>query len=227
MSIHDGHRQRLKQAFLAARRESFHDHQLLELLLFYAIPQKDTNPLAHELMNRFGSLHGVLDAPVEELCKVNGIGEHAAVLIKLIKTLGGRYQAGRASMSGIIRTTADACQALEGCFYGARNEMVYLLCMDGKYKLLGVRKVCEGSVHAAEVSTRLIVEAALSLNAAAVILAHNHVSGIAFPSAEDCVTTNYLYGVLKQLDIKLCDHIIFVDDDAVSLRDSGKFTPKE
>ncbi len=222
MGIHDGHRQRLKTEFLA-RPDSFPDHKVLELLLFYANPRSDTNPLAHDLMERFGSLAGVLDATPEELCKVKGVGDHAVVLLKCVKELGGRYLAARSSLEDIVDRTAVACDLLRPCFFGARNERVAVLCMDGKRKVLGVRQVAEGNVNAVEVTTRLIVEAALSLNATNLILAHNHVSGLAFPSPEDKVTTRHLYEVLRQLGIELLDHLIFSDDDAVSLRESGFF----
>lgn len=222
MGIHDGHRQRLKTEFLA-RPDSFPDHKVLELLLFYANPRSDTNPLAHDLMERFGSLAGVLDATPEELQKVKGVGEHAAVLLKCVKELGGRYLTARASMEDIVDGTATACALLRPSFFGARNERVCVLCMDGKRKVLGVRQVAEGNVNAVEVTTRLIVEAALSLNATALILAHNHVSGLAFPSPEDKVTTRHLYEVLARVGVELLDHLIFSDDDAVSLRDSGFF----
>ena len=226
MGIHDGHRRRLKTEFLI-RPDAFPDHKVLEFLLFYANPRADTNPLAHALIERFGSLTGVLDATPDELCKVPGIGEHASVLLKAVKELGGRYLAGRTSVEDIIRTTADACRALHPYFFGARNERVCLLCMDGKRKLLGVRKICEGNVNAVEITTRLVVEASLSLNSSAVILSHNHVSGLAFPSTEDRATTVHLREILAQVGVLLADHIIFVDDDAVSLRDSGFYFTEE
>ena len=222
MGIHDGHRQRLKAEFLA-RPESFPDHKVLEVLLFYANPRSDTNPLSHALLERFGSLSGVLDAAPEELQKVKGVGEHAAVLLKCVKELSGRYLTARTSLEDIVDRTSVACALLRPHFFGARHERVCLLCMDGKRKLLGVRQVAEGNVNAVEVTTRRIVETALSLNATQVILAHNHVSGLAFPSPEDKATTRHLWDVLSKLGVELVDHIIFSDDDAVSLRDSGFF----
>lgn len=222
MGIHDGHRQRLKREFLA-RPESFPDHKALELLLFYANPRSDTNPLAHDLIERFGSLSGVLDAAPEELEKVKGVGEHAAVLLKCVKELSGRYLTSRASLDGIVEDTRMACALLRPYFFGARNERVCVLCMDGKRKALGVRPVGEGNVNAVEVTSRRIAEAALALNATGLILAHNHVSGLAFPSAEDKLTTRQLAELLARLGVELVDHIIFTDDDAVSLRDSGFF----
>lgn len=219
-SIHEGHRGRLKKEFLA-RPESFPDHKLLELLLFYAIPQRDTNVLAHTLMERFGSLSGVLDALPEELQKVPGVGEHATTLLKAAKELSGRYLAARVSMDDLVGGRKDAAELLRPYFFGARNERVCVLALDGKGKSLGVRQVAEGSVNAAEVTTRKVVEAALSLNAAQVILAHNHVSGLALPSDEDKATTRHLAKVLLAVGVTLFDHMIFVDDDMVSLRDSG------
>lgn len=222
MAVHDGHRQRLKAEFLA-RPDSFPDHKLLELLLFYVNPRSDTNPLAHALLDRFGSLAGVLDATPEELEKVPGVGSHATALFKAVKELSGRYLTARTSVEDIARGARDYYQILRPYFFGARNECVCLLCMDGKHKVLGVRRVVEGNVNAVAVTTRLVVEAALSLNAAVVALAHNHVSGLAFPSHDDVATTLSLQKVLDQVGVQLDDHLIFVDDDMVSLRDSGYY----
>lgn len=224
MGTHDGHRQRMKTEFLA-RPDSFPDHKLLELLLFYVNPRSDTNPLAHELLDRFGSLAGVLDAAPEELQKVKGVGEHAAVLFKAAKELSGRYLTARTQVDDIARSARDYYALLRPYFFGARNEQLCLLCLDGKGKVLGIRKLGEGSVNAVSVTTRLIAEAALSLNASGVVLAHNHVSGIAFPSADDIATTESLASILSRLGIELADHVIFVDDDMVSLRDSGFYKP--
>lgn len=220
MGLHDGHRKRMKGEFLA-RSETFPDHKLLELLLFYANPRGDVNPTAHELLSRFGSLAGILDATPEALQTCPGVGEHATTLFRACKELGRRYDARRASMDEIVDSARDAAGVLRPCFYGARSEMVYLLCMDGKGKLLGTPRVGEGNVNAAEIMTRKVVETALNHNAAQVILAHNHVSGLALPSGEDTATTLYLREVLRQVGVVLADHMIFVDDDMVSMRDSG------
>lgn len=226
MGVHDGHRARLKREFLA-RPDTFPDHKVLELLLFYANPRSDTNPLSHNLLERFGSLAGVLDAVPEELEKVPGVGEHAVALLKAVKEFSGRYLAGRSNLEDIVPDARTAMDVLRPYFFGARSEMVCVLCMDGKRKLLGVRKVGEGNVNAVEVTARGIVEAALSLNAAKLILAHNHVSGLAFPSPEDRATTLHLAGLLGGVGVQLVDHLIFSDDDMVSLRDSGFYAVEE
>ena len=220
-NLHAGHRGRVKEEIRLRGVEALPEHRVLELLLFYAIPRGDTNALAHRLIDRFGSLAGVLDASIEELCTVPGIGDHAALLLRVIPGICARYVASRSNLGDIADSSARVREILSPYFFGARNEMVYLLCLDGKRKVLGVRKISEGSVSTAEVTARRITEEALSLRASSVVLAHNHVSGIALPSREDCATTEYLRQVLEPIGIELTDHVIFCDDDMISLHDSG------
>lgn len=132
MASHTGHRQRMKAEFLARGIEGWPDHRVLELLLFYSIPQGDVNGLAHDLIEQFGSLSGVLDASVEELRKVKGVGEHTAVLLRMLPALLGRYQASRTRLSDIINSADDAYPWLEPYFFGARNEMVYVRSVPGR-----------------------------------------------------------------------------------------------
>lgn len=217
---HTGHRERMKAEFLARGLEGWPDHRVLELLLFYTIPQGDVNDLAHELVERFGSLAGVLDASVEELKKVKGVGDHTAVFLRMLPTVLGRYQGARTRLSAIINSPEEAYAWLEPYFFGARNEMVYVLCLDGKRQVLGVRKVAEGSMELAEVNTRRIAEEAIGLRAAQIYVAHNHVSNLAIPSQADWLTTDTLRGALRPIGIELIDHLVFVDGDMVSLKDS-------
>lgn len=221
MSLHSGHRKRLKEQFLT-HGEDFHDHQLLELLLCYAIPQGDVNELAHALLDQFGSLSGVFDALPAALTGVVGIGEHSAVLLKLIPKLAGRYAIIRSSLGDILDSSRAARNYLLPYFQmGARNEMVYLVCMDAKYKVLGCHKLGEGTVNAAEITPRKVMELAMAHNASTLILAHNHISGLALPSNADLMTTQKLAQVLSEVGVELADHLIFTDDDMVSLKDSG------
>ena len=217
---HTGHRERMKAEFLARGLEGWPDHRVLELLLFYTIPQGDVNDLAHELVERFGSLAGVLDASVEELKKVKGVGDHTAVFLRMLPAVLGRYQGARTRLSAIINSPEEAYAWLEPYFFGARNEMVYVLCLDGKRQVLGVRKVAEGSIELAEVNTRRIAEEAIGLRAAQIYVAHNHVSNLAIPSQADWLTTDTLRGALRPIGIELIDHLVFVDGDMVSMKDS-------
>lgn len=221
MSIHDGHRERLKQLFRLDGLDNFSDIQVLELLLFYAIPRKDTNPIAHALLDQFGSLSQVLDAPAEELAKIPGMGENSATFLTLTTALCRRYQVDRA-MNVKILSSIDKCgQYLVPFFHGRRNETVFLLCLDAKCKVLCCREIGEGSVNSAGVPIRRIVETALGVNATTVILAHNHPSGIAVPSGEDAQTTKRVAAALRTVDIILADHIIVADEEFVSMVQSG------
>ena len=220
VSVHVGHRQRIKTEFLSRGLEGWSDYKVLELLLFYALPQGDVNGLAHGLMEHFGSLSGVMDASVDELKKVKGVGEHTAVLLRLIPAIGGRYLSDREQLGGLIRTSEEAGHILSPYYFGARNEMVYILCLDSKNKLLGVRKVSEGSIYAADISIRRIAEEAMGLRASKLYMAHNHISNLAFPSAADWQSTDTIRAALGGVGLELVDHLIFVDGDMVSLNQS-------
>lgn len=221
-SIHTGHRARVKQEFLARGIEGWPDHRVLELLLYYAIPQGDVNPLAHELMDRFGTLDRVLDALPGELMKVPGLGEHSAALLKLVPAVTGRYLEGRTAPGSIIHTTEEASHVLAPYFYGVRNEMAYILCLDGKEKLVGVKRLSEGNLRSSDVAIRRAAEECMALQASFCYLAHNHVSGIALPSPEDMNATNVVRAALAPLGVRLVDHLVFVDGDYVSSEESRR-----
>ena len=225
MSIHIGHRQRLKDRFRAEGLDHFDERHVLELLLFYAIPQRDTAPLARELLDHFGSLSQVLDASAAELEKVNGVGSNVSTLLTLITQISRYYLVQRTSNITILNTTELCGQYLMQHFHGRRNETVFVLCLDAKCKVLCCKEVGEGSVNSANIPIRRIVEIALSVNATTVILAHNHPSGLAIPSCEDIMTTKRVALALDAVEICLADHIVVADDDFVSLADSGKFDP--
>lgn len=225
MSIHDGHRQRLKARFRQEGLDGFNEIQVLELLLFYAVPQRDTNPLAHRLLDHFGSLAQVLEAPTEELEKVSGVGENVSTLLSLTSALARYYMVNRAGQSAVLTSTEMCGDYLLPYFVGRRNETVFLLCLDAKCKVLGCKEVGEGSVNSASVPIRRIVEMALGMNASTVVLAHNHPSGLAIPSGEDIQTTRRLAAALDTVDITLADHIVVADDDYVSMTDSGLYRP--
>ena len=221
MSIHDGHRQRLKDRFLEEGLDGFTQVQALELLLFYCIPRKDTNPIAHELIERFGSFSQVLEAPAAELCKVPGVSRSTAAFLHLNREVGRFYLVDRMQKNTVLGTM-DACAAyMVPHFYGRTVETVYLLCLDAKCKVLCCKEIGEGSVNSAGISVRKIVETALGANATSVVLAHNHPSGLALPSEEDVQTTRRIALALQAVEIILVDHIIVADDDYVSMAQSG------
>ena len=227
MSIHAGHRQRLKERFLKDGLDNFEEHQVLELLLFYGIPQRDTNEIAHELIRHFGSLSRVLEATPEELSKVKYVGDNVTTLFKLITAVARYYQVSCAMREEILPTIESCGKYLVPFFYQRPNETVFLLCLDAKCKVLCCEKVGEGGINSAGVPVRKIVELALKNNASAAILAHNHPSGVAVPSPEDVQTTRRLALALDAVEIGLVDHIVVADEDWVSMVQSGLYRPDE
>lgn len=220
MSLHDGHRARKKNQFLQSGLDSFADHEALELLLYYAIPRRDTNPTAHLLLKKFGSLDGVLNANVEELQQVEGVGASAAVLLTLCAQLVRRSM--RATAKETLLNTVERCgRYFLPLLRGERREVLYQACLDGKGKLLICKKLSEGDVDSAMFSVRQVVHNALLYDASAVVLAHNHLSGVALPSEEDRIATRRVRAALKELNIDLMDHIIVADGDFVSMNQSG------
>lgn len=227
--LHKDHRTRLRSRFRKYGLDGFTDIQVLELLLFFAIPRRDTNPIAHALLDRFGSLDQVFDAPMSELEKVDGIGEQASTLLHLIPQIFRSYGVCEVDKEKVkILNSIDKCgNYLKPFFRGKVDETVYLLCLDAKCKMLGCVEVGRGSVNSAGVPTRKIVETALSFNATSVVLAHNHPSGLAIPSAEDIATTRRVAMALDAVGIYLADHIVVADNEFVSLLDSKLYYPEE
>lgn len=223
MADHSGHRERVKSEFLSRGMEGWSEHRMLELLLFYAIPKRDVNGLAHDLIDRFGSLAGVMDANWTDLIQMKGIGAHAAVLLKLVPALSGQYLNSRNQVRPIIHDTRDVYEVLAPYFFGAMNECSYVLCLDGKNQILGIRKISEGCVESATINLRRIIEEAVSLHAVRLYLAHNHITNIALPSKEDIHTTQVMQTALAGVGFELVDHVIFVDGDMVSIKDSKRY----
>jgi len=221
MGVHDGHRERKKDQFIRCGAESFAEHELLELLLFYAIPRKDTNPIAHELIDRFGSLQGVLSAQMEELMKVPDIGKNAAVLLRLIAPLYRQSLIFAADHEVILDTRERIGEYFRDIFIAHPAEVMYQLCLDAKGRKLDLSKVGEGDVGSVGLNVRRIMENALRSRAVLVVLAHNHPSGVALPSEEDRVATEMVRETLENMGVRLVDHFIVADNDYISMAESG------
>ena len=221
MGIHEGHRARLRESFLEHGLQSMHDINALELLLFYALPRRDTNETAHLLLERFGSLHGVFSAPVEELREVDGIGDYAAALIALVPEIMKKSRLSKSREIRQIRSSTDAGEYLLPYFMNEQDEVVYMLCLDTKRAVICCAEMGRGVVNTVDANIRRMVEKALKVKACSVIVAHNHPDGIAIPSREDDIFTRCLYNALETVGIRLEDHIIVADEDYISLADSG------
>ena len=184
-SIHAGHRQRMLESYLRTGLEGFSDVEALELLLGYAISRRDVNPIAHVLLQEFGDLSRVLNAPIAQLTKVHGVGERTAALIHLVAQLWSRGELSRYGNSVYLRSIGEIGSYLSPKTVGLQEERAWLLSLDAKCKVIECREICRGSVNAVNVPFRRLVETALLANATSVILAHNHTTGSMIPSVED------------------------------------------
>ena len=215
-----GHRNRVRERYLNTGLDTFQDYEALELLLFYAIPRKDTKSTAKNLIARFGSLPAVLDATVEELTEA-GLSPNAAILLKLVPDMN-RYYAVKTDGAGQkVHSTSDAGKILCAMFRHEQTESVRLLCLNAGGKVLKLALLNEGDINAVHFSVRKIVETALSAKAVSVILAHNHPGGTLTPSREDLDATNSAKAALSTVGIQLLDHLIISGDGYCSLREEG------
>lgn len=208
MNEHADHRQRMKDRFLENGLDIFDEHQVIELLLFFGIPRRDTNVIAHRLIKRFGSLRDVLDAPYEDLLKVDGIGEHAATLIKLSAELSRRYLLSESLDTERFDTVDKLGKFLINLFLGKRNEEVYLLTFNGKMEMLSCDKLADGLSNLVSFSVKPLIESAILTHASGIVLAHNHPGGIASPSGSDISLTDQLMYMCDQISIPLIEHFV-------------------
>ena len=200
----------------------FSDHNILEMLLFYAIPRADTNELAHRLLEHFGSFAAVFEADVDRLKDVEGIGESTAVLIKMIPSIMQRYHEDK--NSGIkIKNINDAVNFLRPKFLGQASETLYIVCMNNDSKILKFAPVGSSAINYSLADSRKILKEMIISNASTAIIAHNHPSGICVPSVADVTTTKSISALLAEINARLVDHIIITDDDYFSLASHTKF----
>lgn len=219
--IHDGHRERMKSRFIQAGIDGFNDHNLLEMLLFYAVPRKNTNVMAHNLIKHFGSLTAVFEADFEALKEVEGIGDNAATLIKLAPQLGKRYLEEKSVPRNTVNNVSQAGEYFVAKFMFEVNESAYALLLDSSNGIIACKQISRGIVNATEVGVRMLVETAIKNNAVSVILAHNHPDGPPLPSKEDEYCTSLVKKALELVDVKLADHIIVAGKEFHSLNKSG------
>jgi DNA repair protein RadC len=223
---HEGHRKRLKARFQKEGLDGFDDHQVLELLLFYSIPCKDTNNIAHDLMKRYGSLWGVLEADPLDLQKVAGVGENTAVLFSLIPSLARRYKNSKWGEKPIISSSKTAGEYAASLFEGRVYETFYVISLDSQNRVNYADNIFEGTINEAPVYPRLIVEAALRHQANSIILAHNHPGGSLAASQSDIECTKKIITALESISIKVMDHIIVAGHNYFSFAEKGLIPQK-
>ncbi len=219
--MHEGHRQRLKNRFIKNGLRDFEPHEALELLLSFAIPRKDTNELAHRLIAAFGGFDHVLEADLQSLRQVEGVGEHTAVLLKAVFETRAYYEAQKNQKAFVATSSAAAIRYAQSLFVGEQREVSYLLCFDARLKLINCAEITRGSLTQTAVSIKRIVELASINKAVSVIVTHNHPNGLAIASDDDLEATRQIMRALKMIDVTLSDHIIVGEKFAISLADAG------
>lgn len=205
---HSGHRTRLRERFAREGLDHFAPHEALELLLTFAIPRINVNPLAHRLIQRFGSLSAVMEASAEELRQVPGVGEQTATLISALVPLLRLYQREKLAPRQKIGTYEELAAYCRTLFLGVNHERFYLLCFNARLQLLSASLIAEGTPTEVGVLPRLVLQELIRRNAAGAVLTHNHPSGSPFPSGEDVAVTRELLALLEGAGIRLYDHVI-------------------
>ncbi len=218
---HGGHRQRMKERFIEQGLEGFAPHEALELLLFYAIPQKDVNPLAHTLIDRFGSFSNVLEAPVSELSTIPGIGPSTAAFITLIPHLARYYARSKAKPKQVLTNVQAAGEFCVSLFHGRANETFILIGLDIGARVIAEIVIASGTIDESTVYPRRVAQAVLNAHAHSVILTHNHPGGTLAPSPDDIETTRQIAVLLSSFDVNVLDHIIVADDHYYSFNQNG------
>lgn len=223
-NIHKKHRERLKKEFADGGFNTFTPtHKWLELLLFYCVPRIDTNPLAHELINKYKTLYGVLQAPTSELIEFNGLTESNVWLLKMIIPIA-RICENEKSDELLSSVNPDNINDfICAKFYGLENEQFAVACLNPMGKIIDFKFLGIGSINEIGVSSRDVVKHILQTNASCVVIAHNHPFGCALPSNEDINTTKELNNILKSINVRLLDHIIISCGDYVSLAQSSEY----
>ena len=209
--LHDGHRRRLRERFQSSGLEDFAPHEVVELLLTYAIPRVDVNQRAHDLINRFGSVAGVLDALPSELCEIDGIAEESACFLNLLPALVRRYRLDKCPVDEPMNTVAKIGEFLQAKYTGVTFERVHLLLFDNSMRLIACYHLGDGAVNCSTVTVRRIAELCLFNHAACAVLAHNHPLGLAIPSGSDIEVTQSVDNALETIGVPLLEHIIVTE----------------
>ncbi len=220
----EGHRQRMRKEFLSIGfNENTPDHRMLEFLLFYCVPRIDTNVLAHSLLNKYHTLAGVLDAPIEELMAFPYITETAATLLKLIMPVARKYLCEKQAPVMDFCSLDEVGGFLVSRFAGLLEERVAALFLNTAGGFLGFEFISNGSMDSVGISIKDLLKRTLEKNASVIVLAHNHPSGIALPSASDQYMTEMISETLAHVNIAFADHVVISGEDYVSMAQSSEY----
>lgn len=216
-----GHRRRLTEKFIHSGIESLHEYEAVELLLTYAVPRQDVKPRAKALLDRFHSLKGVLDAEIDDLKQIEGIGDRSAAFFTLVKETASLYLKQKAKEKKQVSCTTELLDFCRTAMGGKKDEEFAVIYLDAQNQIIEFETVQKGVVNQAVVYPRQVLESALKKKASAIILAHNHPSGHVRPSDADIRLTKTIQETAKVLDILVHDHIIIGENRFFSFREEG------
>ncbi len=217
---HSGHRERVRERFYRNGLDGFSDHEILEFLLFYVYAQKNTNDIGHDLLRRFGSLNGVFDAEYEELLQVKGVGERAAMLLKLIPEISHKYH-GNERLKVQMRKAEVRCRYFQKELDGRSDEHVILGCLNDQWWLQSIHTIASGIPDQVQINPQKLLRAALASGCSNFVLAHNHPKGMAVASYEDIRVTENIRRLFESVQFRLVDHIIVGDGKSISMLETG------
>jgi len=217
----EGHRSRMRARLLAAGPEALADHEMLEMLLFLALPRRDTKPIARELLARFGGFGPVVAASVAELRAVEGLGDAGIAALKLAQAAASRLLRGQLAARPVLGSWTALTDYLRAALGFEKSEQFHVLFLDGRARLIKDEVMGRGTINHAPVYPREIARRALELHASMVILAHNHPSGSTEASRDDVAMTREVRRALQPLGVALHDHLIVTSDMCVSMLQQG------
>ncbi len=223
VNLHEGHRARMRKRFRETGFDGFNEHEILEMILFYTCPRKDTNELAHILINKFGNFAGVIEAEYDDLLTVKNITENTATLFKMIPKFLPVYYNSR-SENVTFDSIDKIMQMFEAYFVGLTHEEFRIACFDNNLRMLSNILISTGTPTSSDVEMRTIVKEVLRTNAVSAVVCHNHPRCDTIASAEDREATKNISFVLRQLNVQLTDHIIVTEERTMSLRQLGYMT---
>lgn len=211
-NVHKNHRKRLREKFISNGLTGFEPHEVLELLLFYAIPKQDTNPIAHRLIDHFGSVSAVMDADIEDLTRISGIKDYSASILKLIPEIGSYYNLDKLNGKSVF---SDISTIAEYCIYRHikdTRETLSVFMLDNSKHFLGIKTLAEGANCSVDINIELLATILFRYSAANFILVHNHPGGNPYPSNSDINTTVHIYNIMKPFNKTLLDHLVIAGD---------------
>lgn len=216
-NLHAGHRGRIRSRYIESGDSGFSDHELLELLLFYAIPRGNTNETAHLLIERFGGIEGIAEATIDELVLVDGVGKNSAILLKLVLSLAKRYALSTRDIGNRLDTLDKAAELARQYTMGAVCELVYATYLDPSMRVIDTCLISTGTVNESRPMLRTILELCLVKRASSVLLFHNHPNGSVEPSSDDIRFTTMLQRELELIGSNLAEHLIVNGTDYLAL----------